>query len=54
MYRTIATRRTFHSVARLAKEKTLTEQAADMAKKVAGAFKSDGSIGKECKFSYAQ
>jgi len=49
MFRTVVTRRTFTSAARLAKEeKTFTEQAADMAKKVAGAFKSDGAIGKEC------
>jgi len=51
MFRTAISRRTFTSAARLAKEeKTLTEQAADMAKKVAGAFKSDGKIGKECTF----
>lgn len=48
MLRTYATRRTFTSVARLAKEKSFTEQAAEAAKKVAGAFKADGAIGKEC------
>jgi len=49
MFRTAISRRTFTSAARLAKEeKTLTEAAADMAKKVAGAFKSDGKVGKEC------
>lgn len=51
MLRTYATRRTFTSVARLAKEKSFTEQAAEAAKKVAGAFKADGAIGKECMFS---
>jgi len=48
MLRTYISRRTFTQAARLAEEKTFAQQAAEAAKKVAGAFKAEGSVGKEC------
>lgn len=43
----LASHRTFATSARFLEEKTLTQKAAEAAKAVAGAFKSDGKVGEK-------